>query len=148
MKEKKESWELRRMTHRVLTYQVGVGLNPNRLTAPCSALLINIQADCPGARFVSVGFNICVFSLHVPDPVPMFQGRCGTLTQRNHSPSIYCNYCKASGGPPLPSLVTGPHPSCQNGSFIASIQDCPRSANGMGQVSAWTGGKQRDTSGW
>lgn len=72
--------------------------------------------------------------------IPCF---CRTLTQRNHSPPIYCNYCKASGGSPIHAWWLVPHPSCQYGSFIASIQDCPQSANGMGQVSSWTRGANK-----
>lgn len=70
------------------------------------------------------------------------------LWHRNHSTSIYCNYCQASGGPPLPARWPIPiHPAKMAALWPLSWFS-PQSANGTGQVCVWAGGKQRDTSGW
>lgn len=81
----------------------------------------------------SVGFHICVSA---PPARPWSSPSCFMWNFDTEKP-FTINLLQLPRGlrwATSQSPVTGSHPSCQNGSFIASVRDCP-------SVDQWDGGK-------
>lgn len=128
-----------------------VSLCPNHSKAPCTTLLIDahmvwLRAQNPQYRHLKT--SVCTFTacVYVPDPVhthvmwllcsfdiKTIQNQLTVITAR-----LLVNHLSQASDW-SPSIL----PKWQ---FYSLFQDCLQLANGMGQVSAWTGCKH--TSGW